>query len=166
MDRAVIKCPGCRLNQYMTKSGNCRRCNKLLKKPFVIPIFTAVIQSPVYQIPWTVKDLGKTVRFWRTFFGMSQIALAKRLHHSGSHGYISRIENEEMSPTIGYIERIAQALDISVSWLMQHPTHEMIDFKIDSEIVRCRWLVGSPLARKELLEELRYLSCEKIRQAV
>jgi len=41
--REIVRCKHCRLNQYLTKSGNCRRCSGVLRwveHPFLKPLDT------------------------------------------------------------------------------------------------------------------------------
>ena len=71
------------------------------------------------------KVLGKRIRNYRTSAGLSQEKLAEL---SGCHPtYIGQIERGEKNATIESIEKIAAALDISLSRLF-----EKLDTKEDS----------------------------------
>lgn len=69
-----------------------------------------------------IKILGKRIRSYRTQLGYSQERLAEK---SSCHPtYIGQIERGEKNPTIESIEKIAKALEISLSQLFE---------KIDTE---------------------------------
>ena len=59
------------------------------------------------------------LRHWRTRRGYSVRALAKR----AGVGYVTvvRIENEQMSPTVAMLEKLAKALDIHITALFPSP---------------------------------------------
>jgi transcriptional regulator with XRE-family HTH domain len=62
------------------------------------------------------KKLGKNLRKWRLKKSMSQGDLATAL--SVDRAYISNIENGRMNPTLSTLERIANALGISIKDLV------------------------------------------------
>jgi transcriptional regulator with XRE-family HTH domain len=62
-------------------------------------------------------DLGETIKQQRSALGISQGELAKR---SGLHRtYVSDIERGMRNPTLGSIQKIAQALHVSVAKLFR-----------------------------------------------
>lgn len=67
----------------------------------------------------TKKSFGATVREWRSQLGISQEKLAERanLHRT----YVSDIERGERNVSLENIERLARALDISISTLFPQP---------------------------------------------
>lgn len=67
----------------------------------------------------TKKTFGATVREWRSQLGISQEKLAERanLHRT----YVSDIERGERNVSLENIERLARALDISISTLFPQP---------------------------------------------
>ena len=117
MDREVIRCQVCGLVQYRTRTGNCRRCLRLLP-----PKVTFVIPTPSPQdLPgddrqlfenWpnreTVENIGQRIRQLRESRGMTQSQLQARSRVSRS--YLSRIESGQMTPSLGTLEKIAEAL--------------------------------------------------------
>lgn len=63
------------------------------------------------------KKLGENLRKWREKKNMSQGGLAAYL--SVDRAYISNIENGRMNPTLSTLEKIANALGISISELLK-----------------------------------------------
>ena len=122
MDREVIRCKTCGLVQYRTRTGNCRRCVRLLppKVEFLIP-------PPAQQeLPgddrqlfekWpnreTVENIGQRIRQLRESRGMTQSQLQARSRVSRS--YLSRIESGQMTPSLGTLEKIAEALGVGLN---------------------------------------------------
>ena len=122
LDREVIRCQVCGLVQYRTRTGNCRRCLRLLP-----PTVTFVIPTPSPQdLPgddrqlfenWpnreTVENIGQRIRQLRESRGMTQSQLQARSRVSRS--YLSRIESGQMTPSLGTLEKIAEALGVGLN---------------------------------------------------
>ena len=122
LDREVIRCQVCGLVQYRTRTGNCRRCVRLLP-----PMVTFVIPTPSPQdLPgddrqlfenWpnreTVENIGQRIRQLRESRGMTQSQLQARSRVSRS--YLSRIESGQMTPSLGTLEKIAEALGVGLN---------------------------------------------------
>ena len=121
-DREVIRCKVCGLVQFRTRAGNCRRCVRLLppKVEFLIP-------PPAPQdLPgddrqlfekWpnreTVENIGQRIRQLRESRGMTQSQLQARSRVSRS--YLSRIESGQMTPSLGTLEKISEALGVGLN---------------------------------------------------
>jgi transcriptional regulator with XRE-family HTH domain len=121
-DREVIRCKSCGLVQYRTRVGNCRRCVRMLppKVEFLIP-------PPAPQdLPgddrqlfekWpnqeTVENIGQRIRQLRESRGMTQSQLQARSRVSRS--YLSRIESGQMTPSLGTLEKISEALGVGLN---------------------------------------------------
>jgi transcriptional regulator with XRE-family HTH domain len=121
-DREVIRCKSCGLVQYRTRAGNCRRCVRMLppKVEFLIP-------PPAPQdLPgddrqlfekWpnreTVENIGQRIRQLRESRGMTQSQLQARSRVSRS--YLSRIESGQMTPSLGTLEKISEALGVGLN---------------------------------------------------
>ena len=121
-DREVIRCKVCGLVQYRTRAGNCRRCVRLLppKVEFLIP-------PPAPQdLPgddrqlfekWpnreTVENIGQRIRQLRESRAMTQSQLQARSRVSRS--YLSRIESGQMTPSLGTLEKISEALGVGLN---------------------------------------------------
>jgi len=122
MDREVIRCGVCGLVQYRTRTDNCRRCLRLLppKVTFVIPTpspeGTASADSKLAD-DWpnqdTVENIGQRIRQLRESRGMTQSQLQGRSRVSRS--YLSRIESGQMTPSLGTLEKIAEALGVGLN---------------------------------------------------
>jgi transcriptional regulator with XRE-family HTH domain len=122
LDRDVIRCKACGLVQYRTKNDVCRRCLHMLppKVEFLIP-------PPVPQeLPgddrqlfekWpnreTVENIGQRIRQLRESRGMTQSQLQARSRVSRS--YLSRIESGQMTPSLGTLEKISEALGVGLN---------------------------------------------------
>src|ERR1700733_9145349 len=122
LDREVIRCKTCGLVQYRTRTGNCRRCLRLLppKVEFLIP------PPEPQELPgddrqlfekWpnreTVENIGQRIRQLRESRGMTQSQLQARSRVSRS--YLSRIESGQMTPSLGTLEKIAEALGVGLN---------------------------------------------------
>ncbi len=122
IDREVIRCKACGLVQYRTTNDVCRRCLRMLppKVEFLIP-------PPVSQeLPgddrqlfekWpnreTVENIGQRIRQLRESRGMTQSQLQARSRVSRS--YLSRIESGQMTPSLGTLEKISEALGVGLN---------------------------------------------------
>jgi transcriptional regulator with XRE-family HTH domain len=122
LDREVIRCKACGLVQYRTRNGNCRRCLRLLppKVEFLVP-------PPAPQdLPgddrqlfekWpnreTVDNIGQRIRQLRESRAMTQSQLQARSRVSRS--YLSRIESGQMTPSLGTLEKISEALGVGLN---------------------------------------------------
>jgi len=122
VDREVVRCKVCGLVQYRTRTGNCRRCVRLLppKLEFIIP------PPPPQELPgddrqlfesWpnreTVENIGQRIRQLRESRGMTQSQLQARSRVSRS--YLSRIESGQMTPSLGTLEKISEALGVGLN---------------------------------------------------
>lgn len=121
LDREVIRCQVCGLVQYRTRTGNCRRCVRLLppKVAFVIPTPSPQdLPGDDRQLEsWpnreTVENIGQRIRQLRESRGMTQSQLQARSRVSRS--YLSRIESGQMTPSLGTLEKISEALSVGLS---------------------------------------------------
>ncbi len=121
-ERQVVRCKVCGLVQFQTRTGNCRRCLRLLppRAEFHIP------SSAGQELPkddrqlfenWpnrdTVEHIGQRIRQLRESRGMTQSQLQSRSRVSRS--YLSRIESGQMTPSLGTLEKIAEALVVGLN---------------------------------------------------
>ena len=122
MDREVIRCKVCGLVQYRTRAGNCRRCIRLLppKVEFLIPPAAPQdLPGDERQLfeKWpnreTVENIGQRIRQLRESRGMTQSQLQARSRVSRS--YLSRIESGQMTPSLGTLEKISEALGVGLN---------------------------------------------------
>jgi transcriptional regulator with XRE-family HTH domain len=108
--------------QYRTRTVNCRRCLRLLppKVEFLIP------PPEPQELPgddrqlfekWPnremVENLRQRIRQLRESRGMtqSQLQACSRV----SRSYLSRIESGQMTPSLGTLEKISEALGVGLS---------------------------------------------------
>jgi transcriptional regulator with XRE-family HTH domain len=121
MDREVVRCSACGLVQYRTKTDNCRRCVRLLpsRVTFVIPTPSPQDAASDSQAAedWpnreTVENIGQRIRQLRESRSMTQSQLQARSRVSRS--YLSRIESGQMTPSLGTLEKIAEALGVGLN---------------------------------------------------
>ena len=122
LDREVTRCKVCGLVQYRTRTDNCRRCLRLLppKVQYLIP------PAAPQELPgddrqlfenWpnnqTVENIGQRIRQLRESRGMTQSQLQARSRVSRS--YLSRIESGQMTPSLGTLEKISEALGVGLN---------------------------------------------------
>ncbi len=121
-DREVVRCKSCGLVQYRTRTGNCRRCVRMLppKQEFLIPppeqqTLAGADGQPFQKWPnqETVENIGQRIRQLRESRGMTQSQLQARSRVSRS--YLSRIESGQMTPSLGTLEKISEALGVGLN---------------------------------------------------
>jgi transcriptional regulator with XRE-family HTH domain len=121
MDREVIRCKTCGLVQYRTRTGNCRRCVRALPQrlEFMIPTAapseeaSAETASEKFANRETVENIGQRIRQLRESRSMTQSQLQSRSKVSRS--YLSRIESGQMTPSLGTLEKISEALNVGLN---------------------------------------------------
>ena len=121
LDREVIRCKTCGLVQYRTRTGNCRRCVRALPQrlEFLIPPAAAIEEasaettSEKFANRETVENIGQRIRQLRESRGMTQSQLQSRSKVSRS--YLSRIESGQMTPSLGTLEKISEALTVGLN---------------------------------------------------
>jgi len=116
--REVVRCEHCALVQFRTSNSLCRRCHKPLdiEEPAVlgpIPVPDHRQQTSAeagLQVAAQVRDIRKARH-------LSQRQLANRMQVPRT--YISKIENGKAIPTLGSLERLADALGVDVCQLVR-----------------------------------------------
>jgi len=121
-DRDVIRCITCGMVQDRTRNANCRRCLHLLtpKIEFLVPPpalqeFLGDDRQPFEKWPnrETVKNIGQRIRQLRESRAMTQSQLQARSRVSRS--YLSRIENGQMTPSLGTLEKISETFGVGLN---------------------------------------------------
>jgi transcriptional regulator with XRE-family HTH domain len=121
-ERDVVRCKVCGLVQYRTRTGGCRRCLRTLPPPveFLLPPPSAQdLPGDDRQLfdnlqnQDTVQNIGQRIRQLRESRGMTQSQLQARSRVSRS--YLSRIESGQMTPSLGTLEKISEALGVGLS---------------------------------------------------
>ena len=121
LDREVIRCKTCGLVQYRTRTGNCRRCVRALPQrlEFLIPppeVAEETGAEPTqekFANRETVENIGQRIRQLRESRSMTQSQLQSRSKVSRS--YLSRIESGQMTPSLGTLEKISEALNVGLN---------------------------------------------------
>ncbi len=138
--REVVRCDHCRLVQFRTHSNLCRKCHASLDdEPEPAP-------APVVTPPDTGGSDGHgqlqvalAIRTLRQRTGLSQRQLAMRM--AVPRTYVSKIENEKATPTLSSLQRLAQALQVSVTDLLDGGSNrsseirELVSDQFISELV-------------------------------
>jgi transcriptional regulator with XRE-family HTH domain len=117
--REVVRCEHCALVQYRTSNSLCRRCHKPLEIE-APPSLGPVAVPSASSVPNTAEaglQVAGQVREIRRARHLSQRQLANRMQVPRT--YISKIENGKAIPTLGSLERLAQALEIDVCQLVR-----------------------------------------------
>jgi transcriptional regulator with XRE-family HTH domain len=115
--REVVRCDRCNLVQFRTISGLCRKCHASLDTE--IP--EIAVPEPAFQTTDATADVhglqvASAIRALRQRSGLSQRQLAMRMRVPRT--YVSKIENEKATPTLSSLERLAEALRVSVPDLL------------------------------------------------
>src|SRR5712671_4523318 len=121
LDREVIRCKTCGLVQYRTRTGNCRRCVRALPQrlEFLIPPPAPPEETGAepaqerFANRETVENIGQRIRQLRESRTMTQSQLQSRSKVSRS--YLSRIESGQMTPSLGTLEKISEALNVGLN---------------------------------------------------
>ncbi len=128
-ERAVIRCIICDLVQYETRSGNCRRCGYSLPQRISSLLLLSIVISPEppndYRPAQVVEQIGARIRELRGMRGWKQRELARRANIA--RPYLGRVEVGAMKPSIGVLEKISEALGVSLQRiLLSDATHHEI----------------------------------------
>lgn len=126
--RDVIRCHACGLMQFITRTGDCRRCRRGLV-PKMVPQAAMVAEVPASDDATEsvgngtngiiVKNLGKRIRELRELHGFTRTQLRART--GVSRTYLSRVESGEMTPKLSTIEKLAEAFGIGMSHFFLSP---------------------------------------------
>ena len=113
--REVIRCLTCGLVQFRTRRGNCRRCVRPLPLRLASILPPAASDGAAAGIPnaATVEKIGQRIRQLRESYGVTQSELQSRSKVSRS--YLSRIEGGQMTPSIGTLEKVSEALGVGLN---------------------------------------------------
>jgi len=116
--RDVIHCRFCKLVQFRTVNSLCRKCHKPLDAEEVAQPGPVAVDAPA---PDNTAEAGRQVaaqvREIRRSRHLSQRQLAGRMQVPRT--YISKIENGKAIPTLGSLERLADALGVDVGQLVR-----------------------------------------------
>jgi transcriptional regulator with XRE-family HTH domain len=99
-------------------NNHCRRCKTPLDQvpepePAYVP---AVMMHPAEPVSSNHLPVASAIRSLRVRSGLSQRQLALRMNVPRT--YVSKIENEKACPTLGSLQRLAEALRVRVSDLL------------------------------------------------
>src|ERR1700722_15219893 len=116
--REVVRCEYCRLMQYRTNNSLCRKCHKPLdmEEPEILAP-QLVTTPPVEDCEEAGLQVARQVRELRRARHLSQRQLAGRMMVPRT--YISKIENGKAIPTLGSLERLANALGVEMRQLVR-----------------------------------------------
>ncbi len=129
--REVVRCEYCRLMQYRTSNSLCRKCHRPLD--IEEPVFLAprlVTSQPVPVSGGAGMQVASQVREMRRARHLSQRQLAGRMQVPRT--YISKIENGKAIPTLGSLERLANALGVEMRQLVRDERSRR-DEEVDSD---------------------------------
>ena len=121
-DHDVIRCITCGMVQFRTRSGNCRRCLHLLTPKvefFIPPPEPQELPGDDRQLfeKWPncemVENIGQRIRQLRESRGMTQTQL--KTCSGVSRSYLSRLESGQMTPSLGTLEKLSEALGVGLN---------------------------------------------------
>ena len=117
--REVLRCDHCDLVQFRTANNLCRRCKTSFDEE-PEPIITMPVAQPVAVAEPGSRPLSVAgaIRALRTRAGLSQRQLAQRMNVPRT--YVSKIENEKACPTLSSMQRLADALNVTVCDLLRN----------------------------------------------
>ena len=116
--REVVRCDYCSLVQYRTSNSLCRKCHRPLDIEEPVVLAPQLVPSP--PVPASAEaglQVAGQVRDIRRARHLSQRQLAGRMQVPRT--YISKIENGKAIPTLGSLERLAQALEVDMRQLVR-----------------------------------------------
>ena len=121
--REVVRCIHCKLNQFVTVSGLCRKCHKV---PVFVPEPVAVegmdpvmVEEPKYTAALTpiTRAFPVVIRACRAGREYSQRDLAKEM--AVPRTYISKIEIGRCTPTLASFLNFARGLNLSPRFILE-----------------------------------------------
>ncbi len=116
--REVVHCEHCTLVQFRTRNSLCRRCHKPLDIEESEALGPVPVPDPRQQPAMEAgMRVATQVREIRRARHLSQRQLAGRMQVPRT--YISKIENGKAIPTLGSLERLANALEVGISQLVR-----------------------------------------------
>lgn len=168
--REVVRCDHCHLVQFRTTNNLCRKCRTSLDEDEPEPILE--IQVPVDAPPDSHHpnlQVAASIRMLRQKSGLSQRQLALRMQVPRT--YVSKIENEKAMPTLSSLERLANALEVSMADLLKGSNRSLEDDISDlmhddfiAEVVQYLGKLDS-MQRSSLMAQVRDLSIRPRRSA-
>jgi transcriptional regulator with XRE-family HTH domain len=93
------------------------------------------------------KIIGENVKFWRNIRGLKQEFIGKKLGLNRS--YISKIESGEANPTLDYLQKLADILQVEIEDLITHQPYRDLVMKLYEDKS-----INPPLNDKELKDLL------------
>ena len=116
--REVLRCDHCGLVQFRTVNSLCRRCHKCLEVelPVAEPAPLSLVPPQTDKKDGTIQ-VATAVRDLRHVRNLSQRQLAARM--GVPRTYISKIENGKAIPTLGSLQRLADALGVDMRQLIR-----------------------------------------------
>jgi transcriptional regulator with XRE-family HTH domain len=116
--REVVRCDYCSLVQFRTSNSLCRKCHRPLDAEEPAPLAPQLVSAPpVAASAEAALQVAGQVREIRRSRHLSPRQLAGRMQVPRT--YISKIENGKAIPTLGSLERLADALEVGVCQLVQ-----------------------------------------------
>jgi len=93
------------------------------------------------------KIIGENVKFWRNIRGLKQSYIAKKIGVKQS--YISQLETGKFAPSLEYLQKIANLLDVEIEDLITHQPHRDLVLQVYEDKT-----LDPPVSDKELKDLL------------
>jgi len=115
--REVVRCDYCSLVQYRTSNSLCRKCRRPLDIEEPAQLAPQLVTTQANASAEAGLQVAAQVREIRRARHLSQRQLAGRMQVPRT--YISKIENGKAIPTLGSLERLAEALEVDMRQLVR-----------------------------------------------
>ena len=168
--REVLRCDHCSLVQFRTNNSLCRRCHKPLEQEEPeAPAPQLVVAPPPAQEDVPGIDVASAVKQIRSSRRLSQRQLAARMQVPRT--YISKIENGKAVPTLSSLDRLAQALEVSVCLLLRdtrcHSERETELIMADPFLAELAPIAANlnPIQRNQIINQVREMASGRRRFA-
>ena len=93
------------------------------------------------------KIIGENVKFWRNIRGLKQSFIAKKINVKQS--YISQLETGKFAPSLDYLHKLADILQVEIEDLITHQPHRDLVLQLYEDKN-----LDPPLSDKELKDLL------------
>jgi transcriptional regulator with XRE-family HTH domain len=123
--REVVRCDHCHLVQFRTNNHLCRKCHASLDEDEPEPILVAAPAPEPVAATHSHLHIAAAIRMFRQKSGFSQRQLALRM--GVPRTYVSKIENEKAVPTLSSLERLANALEVTIADLLRGSSRTVED---------------------------------------
>lgn len=114
-EREVIRCAHCKLNQFRTQDGKCRKCREPYEQKIEIPAVPHESCERAAASSDGTPDIAFALRVVRQALGLSQEQAAIKI--GVRRQYICKVERKRVVPNVDTIAKMARAFGIE-PWIL------------------------------------------------